>query len=248
MTSFELTGAVLVLALAGMAHGVFGIGFAMIATPLLALFLDYRSAVFLSAFPLLVMATWWLVEHRRLVAGARIPTGLLPGIVVGAACGVALQAALSQRASLLLLSALLGMSVLVPMALTHWRPGIRKIPWQTAPVLGSLAGVTESALNVGAPFMVLYGGLAGLGRWQQLLALNLCFCIGKAIQVGLTASAAPSQVTGTALGFCTVAGVMAYRVGDRWAARFSDRAFARLLRAFLGCMVLALVARAFLSS
>ncbi len=44
MTQHQLLASAAILAGAGFAHGLFGIGFAMIATPLLALFLDYRPA------------------------------------------------------------------------------------------------------------------------------------------------------------------------------------------------------------
>lgn len=244
VTSTELVATVATLALAAFVHGVFGIGFAMIATPLLALLLDHRSAVFLAAVPLLAMATCWLIAHRRSLCDTSIPKGLLGGICVGALCGVALQATLSPRASLLLLAALITTSLVVPIILARWRPGNEPLAWQAAPALGTLAGVTESALNVGAPFMVLYGGLAKLERLQQLLALNLCFCIGKAIQVGLTASSAPPLATGPALAWGTAACVLAYAAGDRWAGKFPERTFLFLLRGFLVLMVLALVARA----
>ena len=49
---------------AGFAHGLFGIGFAMIAMPLLALFLDNRLAVVLAAVPLLTIVLGWLCVHR----------------------------------------------------------------------------------------------------------------------------------------------------------------------------------------
>ena len=49
MNELQVTAALLVLALAAFVQGVFGLGFAMIATPLLALFLDYQTAVMVAA-------------------------------------------------------------------------------------------------------------------------------------------------------------------------------------------------------
>ena len=83
----ELVASIAFLALAAFAQGVFGLGFAMIATPLLALILDYQAAVFLAAVPLLVLASFWLVTNRRLVRQGDIPWTLLPGIALGAALG-----------------------------------------------------------------------------------------------------------------------------------------------------------------
>jgi hypothetical protein len=107
----ELALCLAALALAAFAQGVFGLGFAMIATPLLALILNYQAAIFMAAVPLLVLASYWLLINRRMVIRSGVPWTLLPGIAGGAAVGVAAQIALPQRASLLLLAALLVLSV-----------------------------------------------------------------------------------------------------------------------------------------
>ena len=65
MSTVEVLASLAILAGAAFAQGVFGLGFAMIATPLLALFLDYRAAVLLAAVPLLVLAGNWLVVNRH---------------------------------------------------------------------------------------------------------------------------------------------------------------------------------------
>jgi uncharacterized membrane protein YfcA len=121
VSTAELLASLAILAAAAFAQGVFGLGFAMIATPLLALFLDYRAAVFLAAVPLWVLAGTWLVANRRDLRNAGVPWPLLPGIAVGAVTGVWLQVALPERVSLLLLAALLAFSVALPWALQHFR-------------------------------------------------------------------------------------------------------------------------------
>ena len=243
MSTAELLASLAILAAAAFAQGVFGLGFAMIATPLLALFLDYRAAVFLAAVPLWVLAGTWLVANRRDLRNAGVPWPLLPGIAVGAVTGVWLQVALPERVSLLLLAALLAFSVALPWALQHFRTDVSQASRRAAPVFGALAGVTESALNVGAPFMVLFGGLGRLTRHQQLIALNLCFFVGKTIQVSLMTSAAWPVVT-LPLVLGVSISLLLYRVGDRLAGRYPAAAFRRLLAAFLGFMAVSLVVRA----
>ena len=105
MNDPQFATALLVLALAAFVQGVFGLGFAMIATPLLALFLDYQAAVLVAAIPLFVLAVYWLAVNRLYLFRSGIPWTLLPGIMTGAALGVALQISLPQRVSLLLLAA-----------------------------------------------------------------------------------------------------------------------------------------------
>ena len=181
----DVVACLAVLGLAAFIQGVFGLGFAMIATPLLALFVDYPSAVLTAAVPLFVLAAIWLVSKRRSLRASGVPWLVLPGIVGGAVVGVGLQAALPVQVSLLLLSGLLVFSVVVPrlVAQSYALTGVRA-RGATA-LLGGLAGATETALNVGAPFMVLLAGMCRFSRLQMVLVLNLCFFMGKAIQLTL---------------------------------------------------------------
>jgi uncharacterized membrane protein YfcA len=233
-----------VLALAGFVHGVFGIGFAMIATPMLALMLDYRSAVYVSAVPLLVIALWWLLRNRRHWTGAGLAARLPVALALGALAGVAVQTSLSQRESLLLLAVLLVASVFIPWIVRRLEGIDSGAAHRAAPAFGAMAGVTESALNVGAPFIVLYGQLARLDRVGQLLALNLCFGLGKAIQVGMMSLDMPAGATPGGIALGTAASLLAYVAGDAWAGRFSEETFRAGMRWFLLCMSAVLVARA----
>ncbi len=224
-------------------HGLFGIGFAMIATPLLALFLDYRVAVALAAFPLLAMALGWLVVNVRSRLAWDRQMGLLPGIAAGAAAGTLLQVSLPERVSIALLAVLLSASLAVPWVATRAAALGPTAMQRHASAFGVLAGMTESALNVGAPFMLLYGSLAKLNRFEQLLALNLCFALGKGVQLSLTAGSWPEGASGVALLACTTASLAGYFAGHRLAGRFDEARFRRLLRNFIVCVVAGLLVR-----
>jgi uncharacterized protein len=243
----ELALCLAALALAAFAQGVFGLGFAMIATPLLALILNYQAAIFMAAVPLLVLASYWLLINRRMVIRSGVPWTLLPGIAGGAAVGVAAQIALPQRASLLLLAALLVLSVAIPWILGRWHQVASDRMRRAAPLFGALAGITEAALNVGAPFVVLFAALSRLSRVQQMVALNLCFCVGKAIQVALLLAVAPAPVSGISLPLGVVVCLVFFRLGDHFAGRFPEDSFRQGLRFFLCVMAALLVVRASLA-
>lgn len=255
MTALEFAACVLILAAAAWTQGVFGLGFAMIATPLLALFLDYPTAVVCAAVPLWVLSSGWLIRHRARIRSAAVPWPLVPGIVLGSATGVALQATLSAAQSLTLLAALLVTSVVLPRwfqvraqhaGTSHTGAGLapRLALPAAAAMLGAMAGVTESALNVGAPFIVLLAGLYLFTRQQMQLALNLCFCVGKSIQLGLLWAMgqlhAPPAVLVVGVFVCLIA----YRWGDGWAGRFAEDRFKRALQLFLLVMAATLLVRA----
>jgi uncharacterized membrane protein YfcA len=243
LSTVELLASLAILAVAAFTQGVFGLGFAMVATPLLALFLDYRSAVVLSAVPMLMLAGRWLVANHGAIRHSGVPWSLLPGIVVGAVAGVWLQVALPERTSLLLLAALLACSVAMPWALQKIRADVTLASRRATPLFGVLAGVTETALNVGAPFMVLLGGLGRLTRLQQFIALNTCFFVGKVIQLSLLATTS-WPVSLLPLLYAVVVSMVFYRVGDRLAGQYPEAAFRRLLGVFLSLMAVCLVLRA----
>jgi len=112
---------------------------------------------------------------------------------------------------------------------------------------GAMAGLTESALNVGAPFMVLYGAIARLSRAEQLIALNACFALGKAIQVVLMRAVGLPQISWLALGVGTLVGIVAFYLGNAVGNKFSESRFRRVLRYFLVAIVSALILRAIYS-
>ena len=244
MTDWTLPGSIAILSAAGFVHGLFGIGFAMIATPLLALFLDYRAAVLLAALPLLVMAASWLVVHRDRLRGSGLPVSLLPAIAVGATVGTVLQASLPEQVSLVLLAGALTGSVVMSVLLERPRAARATLAGWAPPAFGTLAGVTESALNVGAPLMVLYGALARLDRVRALIALNVCFALGKTIQIGLMQASGLPRVSWLALGAGTAASLLAFHVGDAMASRFPEVRFRIAFRCFLVAISATLVLRA----
>ena len=243
MSDPQFAAALLVLALAAFVQGVFGLGFAMIATPLLALFLDYQTAVMVAAVPLFVLAVYWLTVNRLYLFRSGIPWTLLPGIVTGAALGVALQVSLPQRVTLLLLAALILFSVMLPLIQRRWISESAMVCVSSAPWFGLFAGVTEAALNVGAPFMVLFAGLARLSRLQLLIALNVCFALGKSIQIALLMIVAPPPLSLPLLIAGVIVSLLAFRAGDRLAGRQSENGFHAWLRVFLVAMATLLVIR-----
>ncbi len=224
-------------------HGVFGIGFAMIATPLLALWMEPREAVLLAAVPLWCIALGFLGRHFAQVrrCGHLV---LLPCILVGSVLGVQLQSALSARASWLLLAGLLLLSAVVPALAHRMRERGLQPPPAARLAFGLGAGVTESSLNVGAPLIVLYGGLLRQPRMEQLILLNLCFATGKTVQLGLTLAQGEQWIRPSWLLVAVVTAGLGYMLGLRWMGRLPEHVFRRSLACFLCAMAGLLILRA----
>lgn len=233
----------MVLALAGCAHGMFGVGFAMIATPLLALFVDYRLAILLTAVPLLCLSAFFLILNRRRVFRTTRIRLIVPGVALGSLIGAFMQTALPAYLALALLAVLLAVTAALPRYL-HGRQVILPRTKQSSSLLGLCAGVTEAALNVGAPFVLLYGCVTRLNRIQQLLALNLCFAVGKSIQLSVLANAMPGLLPLPYVCCAVVVSLAGQAAGHHYAGRFSEESFRRYLSFFLYGMSVFLLCRA----
>ncbi len=110
------------------------------------------------------------------------------------------------------------------------------------------SGMTESALNVGAPFMLIYGTVTRLTRIQQLLVLNLCFCVGQAIQIAMMAQVSSTVFSPVLLVLAVLASLGGQYVGNQYAGRLSETAYRRLLKQFLLWMAVVLLVRALWTS
>lgn len=229
---------------AGFVQGLFGLGYALIAAPLLALLVNYHSALVMVAVPMEVLAIFWIARHGREIATAGIPWWFFPGALVGTAAGAYVQVALSQRAALLLLAGLLTTSVVLPLMVSRWSRASSGRIQRAAVLFGALAGLTDGAMNAGAPIIVLFGGLARLSRAQLLSLLYIEFCFGKAVQLIIVFFISRPKVGGFALGLGIAASWGLFVLGDLLSGRFAERVFIRRLRVFLLLMSGILVSRA----
>lgn len=235
-----------VLLLAGFAHGMFGFGFAMIATPLLAIFVDHRLAIILAALPLFFIAVRFLLANRRFVFTEGITRTMVPAVTVGSMFGAFFQSTLPAFAALALLGLLLAACAALPAYLNKRALKSSAVEGRRPAVLGVFAGVTEAALNVGAPFILLYGGIARLGRLQQLLALNLCFAVGKLVQILALVNVSSGTLPLQHLALAIAVAIAGQITGDRFAGRFSEASFRRIFSYFLWAMAAFMICRALL--
>ena len=201
MPGFEtLTPAVLawivaVIALAGLVQGALGLGFPIVATPLIAFVSDIRTAVIDVLLPYVATV---LVSVLR--GGPLKPTlkrfGMMPVYdFIGAAVGTRLFVEYPGFPFALLLAAMLLVYLnLDRLGRTDW-PVMRRHERAFAVLFGFLAGLSEGTANVAAPpLIVFYLGL-GLQPIALVQALNICFFTGKVTQFGTLATAGGVTVT-----------------------------------------------------
>jgi uncharacterized protein len=179
---------VLVMAIAGVMQGALGLGFPTVATPLITMVTDIRTAIILVLLPCLATVALNLVRGGSL-RPVLAEFWMMPiYMLVGAAIGTRLFVVYPEFPYALLLAGVIFIYLnLDRLGRTHW-PGMARHRYAYAAVFGVMAGVSEGTANVAAPPLIVY--YLGIGASPLLLvqALNLCFFTGKATQFATLAT------------------------------------------------------------
>jgi uncharacterized protein len=173
----------LVLAFAGLVQGALGLGFPMVATPMIAAATDMRTAVILVLIPCVATTVTNIVMSGPFLHTLRrywfMPLCMLAGAVVGARLFVAYP----QFPFALLLAGVIGLYLYLDhLGRVEWAFVARH---RVASGVGFalLAGLSEGSANVAAPPLLMYLFSLNLDRMAFVQILNLCFTVGKPTQM-----------------------------------------------------------------
>lgn len=173
---------VAVILISGVVQGALGLGFPTVATPLIALVTDIRTAVILVLLPCLGTIVAGLVRSgglkEALAAFWMMPVCML----VGAVIGTRLFIAYPEFPYTLLLGVLIIVYLnLDRIAGSEWRL-VREHKGSFGVAFGIAAGLTEGTANVAAPALIVYFLAIGVQPVMFVQALNICFFAGKSTQ------------------------------------------------------------------
>lgn len=178
-----------VVFLAGLVHGTLGLGFPVVATPLLALFVDVRSAILITLLPTATVNVASIFKGGKWgeSIGHYWPLGVysLIGSTFGTWLIVVHDPAPFKLALALLIFVYLG---------SGWLSGLR-MPWVSAHqgwsmlVFGLAAGVAAGSTNVMVPILIIFALEVGLKSNAMVQVFNMCFLAGKLMQMVVFASA-----------------------------------------------------------
>lgn len=223
--------------------GAIGFGFPALATPLLALVIDVKTAVVVLIVPNIAMDGLQAMRRGGFVEGLRRFGGLLIFGAIGTVVGTHLLVALPSRVVTLILGCFVVVFVLLNA--TRFTP---KVPpgwerWIAGPV-GFVAGILGGITNVPGTPLVLYFYALGLAKQEFVRAVAITFLIYKLVQLGavLAYGLLTWSVTGVSVGLSAVA-LGGFALGLRVQDRLDQQTFDRAILGFLALLGLWLVWR-----
>jgi uncharacterized membrane protein YfcA len=221
---------------AGFVKGAIGFGFPSLATPLLSLVTDVKTAVVVLILPNIIMDGIQFVRRGAPVATARRFATLLVSGAAGMVLGTRVLTMLSARAATFTLGffvlafVILSATGLSPKVPAHWER------WLSAPA-GFVAGVVGGVTNAPATPLVLYFHAIGLGKHDFVASVAFTFIFYKAVQLGAVGwyGLLTWPVLWISLGLTAVA-LAGFVVGLRLQDRLDQRTFNRAVLVFLGAL------------
>jgi len=234
-----LWGAAGVLAFAGLVHGTLGLGFPMTATPLLALFLDLRSAILVTLLPTVAVNLVSILRGGRWSRSLGRYWPLAAYTVAGSAMGTTLLIVTPPEPYRLWLAGIILLYLNLDRLHGHGPHWVHEHRALALAVFGLAAGLSVGTVNVMVPLLIILFLELDEPPLVMVQVFNLCFLGGKLAQMGAFASAGlfDAAVATTTLPLLA-AGLAGLAVGMAIRDRIPERAYRRALRAVLWVVAL----------
>lgn len=230
---------------ASLVHGMLGIGFPLVATPLLAMITDVKTAILILVLPTVVLniaSILWGGQWRRSI-GVYWPLALYG--MIGNFIGARLLITISPDFFRIILA---GMLILY---LNSERIGIgfsrvHRYPRISAAVFGLGAGLLGGTVNVMIPALIIYALEIKMPRDIMIPVFNFCFLFGKLTQgaVFIGAKLLTRDILYISIPLAILALVI-MSCGMRIRGRIRARTYTRWLRVLLASMAFMLMVQFF---
>jgi len=175
-----LVVAIPVVIFAGWIHGALGLGFPLIATPLIAIFIDVKAAILITLLPTASVNIASVMTAQNVIATAGKYRLLLLATFMGGIVGSVLLAHTDPSPYRLMLAFL----IVVFLLTDHFDFRLNIQPVVSMMLLfGCLAGFAGGTTNVMVAVLIIYFLSVNVARSEMVPAMNLCFLVGKSTQI-----------------------------------------------------------------
>ena len=171
----------LIIFISSLVHGSIGFGFPMIATPLLAMITDMKTAILYIAIPTLLINLISIYSEGNFLQAVKkfYPLALMG--MIGSAIGtqILIYSSTDFFKLLLAISIFLYLFIQKFKIQMHW---IEKKKRLSIVVFGLIAGIIGGLTNVMASILIIYSLESKHTKKEIIQSTNLCFLFGKSIQ------------------------------------------------------------------
>ncbi len=227
-----------VMLLSGLVHGSLGLGFPMVATPILATMMDIRTAILITLLPTMAVNVASIVNSKSSLNSTRVFLPLVGFALLGSVIGSGILAIVDPAPFRALLAGLILLYLMnnlrIPAA---WLEANGLLAMA---LFGLAAGFSAGTTNVMVAVLLIYFLSLQTPRDTMVPALNSCFLVGKLSQIivlsaaGLVSLQLVVETTPLAL-----AAVLALLLGQKIRHRIKVETYQSLLRVLL--LVLAVI-------
>ena len=235
---------VLAVVIAGFIQGALGFGFPFIATPMVAMMVDMRTAIIIVLLPTLASVVITLVTSGPLGEVMKRFWMMPVYATFGALAGTWLFVAAPDAPYQLLLALTIVIYLNLDRITQGDSPLLKRHERAFGPLAGVAAGLFEGTANVAAPPLIIYYLALGLSPVMMVQAMQLCFLVGKAAQftvLTLHGGVSSAQWLAT-LPLCVIA-VAAGFGGARVRGRIDATMFRKWVKRALALIAFALLAK-----
>ena len=229
-----------VMLFAGLIHGTLGLGFPMVATPMLATMMDVRSAILITLLPTIAINIASIANNKSSLASTKPFLPLVLFALLGSMLGASILAMTDPAPFRIVLAGLI--------LLYLWNR--IRIPKQwlldnamlAMAIFGIIAGISAGTTNVMVAILIIYFMSLDTPRSTLVPALNSCFLVGKISQIVVLSIAglvSISLLLETAP--LAVAAVIALLLGQRLQPRIQVSTYQAILRKLLLLLAVILV-------
>jgi uncharacterized membrane protein YfcA len=233
---------VIVIAMAGWVQGALGLGFPMVATPLIAAATNMQFAVIMVLMPCIASIIVSILRSPGFADVLRRFWWMSLPALAGAMTGARLFVLFPEFPYALLLAGVI-LIYLNMERLGHGESALmRRHDRVSGLFAGLLAGISESTANIAAPPLIIYYFGISLPPLLLVPAMNISFFTGKATQF---ATLAASGIAAPSLWLLTlplvIVATVASLLGTRVRSRIDGETYRRWMRRMLMAMVVILL-------
>lgn len=224
--------------IAALVHGSIGFGFPIIATPLLALFMDIQSAIMLTLIPTLLMNIVSIASESHFQLPSFIEA-LKKHFLLAlyALVGTIFGTVILLQSNSDIFKVILAFAILIYLISDRIKlnlPWILDYPRLSKSLFGLCAGILGGLTNVMAPILIVYAIESKSSKKDTIQAANLCFLFGKITQIvlfGMSEKLTVNELSYSSLMF--IVSAIAITVGLQIKKRIQAEIYIKLLKGLL---------------